>query len=167
MSRVEVIPNVLTACNLLLGVVALIMAINGNYTVGGILILCAALLDRFDGMVARRYNAETDFGREFDSLADIVSFGIAPGALMYCLVSGAFGLLGLICCCAFTLCGGLRLARYNTTPAGAYYQGVPITACGAILTLLVLLAPNHPLAIMAASLVLSLAMISTVRIPRI
>ena len=167
MKRIEIIPNIITSVNLLLGILALINILNGNYVMGSALIFFAALTDRFDGMIARRYNAATDFGKEFDSLADIISFGVAPAALMYCTVSEERAIAGLICFCLFTLCGGLRLARYNLSNAVDYYQGIPITICGTILALIVLIAPNQQIIILTVSLLLALAMISKIRIPRL
>ena len=167
MSRVEIIPNVITATNLLLGILALISVFNGYYVLGSALVLLAAFIDRFDGMIARRYNAVTDFGKEFDSLADIISFGVAPAALMYCTVADERALAGVICFCLFTLCGGLRLARYNLSTATDSFQGIPITVCGAILALIVLIAPNQQIVILTVSLLLALAMISKIRIPRL
>jgi CDP-diacylglycerol--serine O-phosphatidyltransferase len=167
LSRVELIPNVFTAATLLLGVLALINIINGNHMMGIGLIVLAALTDRFDGMLARRYNAETAFGKEFDSLADIVSFGVAPAMLMYCTISEELGLVALICCCLYTLCGGLRLARYNLTAPSEYFQGIPITVCGTILAIIVFLAPNQEIVILAVSFILALAMISKIKFRKI
>lgn len=166
MSRIEIVPNICTAANLLLGVVALANTLSHNYTMSIILIILAALMDRFDGMLARRYNATSAFGKEFDSLADMVSFGIAPAALMYNSVAGNWSLTGLVCFCIFTLCGGLRLARYNVSCTSSFFQGIPITVCGTTLAIIVLLIPNH-IVILVASFILALAMISTIRIPKI
>ncbi|MDF9408571.1 CDP-diacylglycerol--serine O-phosphatidyltransferase [Pelotomaculum isophthalicicum JI] len=166
MSRIAIVPNICTAANLLLGVVALANTLSHNYTMSIILIILAALMDRFDGMLARRYNAASAFGKEFDSLADMVSFGIAPAALMYSSVAGNWSLAGLVCFCIFTLCGGLRLARYNVSCTPSYFQGIPITVCGTALAIIVLLIPSH-IVLLVASFILALAMISTLRIPKI
>ena len=167
MRTVEIIPNAITAVNLLLGILALINMFNENYIMAASMILIAALSDRFDGYIARRYNAETDFGKEFDSLADIVSFGVAPAALVYCIVSTEYAIAGIVCFCVFTLCGGLRLARYNITSDKDYFQGIPITVCGTILALMVLIAPKQQIVILLVSFLLALSMISKIRIPRI
>lgn len=167
MRTVEIFPNAITAINLLLGILALIYMFNDNLLMAATMIIIAALTDRFDGYIARRYNAETDFGKEFDSLADIISFGVAPAALMYCTVASDHAFAGLICFCLFTLCGGLRLARYNLSTDKEYFQGIPITVCGAILTLLVLIAPEQKIIVLLISFLLALAMISKIRIPKI
>lgn len=166
MNRIELIPNIFTAANLLLGVAALASTLNQRYDISVILILLAALADRFDGMLARHYHVVSEFGKQLDSLADIVSFGIAPAALMYNTVVGEWPLAGLFCFCLYTLCGGLRLARYNLSPSSSFFQGVPITVCGAILALLVLFVPNT-MVLLGTSILLALAMISKIRIPKI
>jgi len=165
-SRIEIIPHICTAANLLLGVIALANIINHNYQLSTILIILAALMDRFDGILARRYNTVSAFGKEFDSLSDIVSFGVAPAALMYSSLVEIWSLAGLVCFCIFILCGGLRLARYNVSNTSSFFQGVPITICGAILAIIVLLVPNHTV-VLASSFILALAMISTIRVPKI
>jgi len=165
-SRIEIVPQIFTAANLILGVIALANIFNHNYQLSIFLIILAALVDRFDGVLARRYNAVSVFGKEFDSLADMVSFGVAPAALMYSSLAGKWSLVGLVCFSIFTLCGGLRLARYNVSGTSSFFQGVPITICGSTLAVVVLLVHNHAV-ILASSFILSLAMISTVRIPKI
>lgn len=165
-SRLAIVPNLCTAANLLLGVVALVNIFNHNLQMGAVFIILAALMDRIDGFLARRYKAASAFGKEFDSLADMVSFGIAPGALMYVALAEAWSPAGMFCLCLFVLCGGLRLARYNITSATDYFQGVPITFCGAVLAVIALLVPNQTV-VLAVSCVLSLAMISNIRLPRI
>lgn len=166
MNKIKIIPNVCTAANLLLGILALAYTLNHNYTVSVVLIALAALTDRIDGMLARRFDAESDFGKEFDSLADMVSFGVAPAALMYCSVVEKWSLAGLICFCTFILCGGVRLARYNVSGVSSFFQGVPITVCGTVLALIVLFIPNQ-IAVLITGFVLALAMVSKVRIPKI
>ncbi|MDD4170518.1 MAG: CDP-diacylglycerol--serine O-phosphatidyltransferase [Desulfotomaculaceae bacterium] len=159
-------PNICTAINLLLGVVALANMFDGNYNVSIVLILIAALIDRFDGIVARRYHAASTFGKEFDSLADLISFGVAPGALMYCSVGGMWGIVALFLFGLFALCGGLRLARYNLSENPSYFQGVPITLAGSILVIIIYFQPGSAL-ILVSSFLLALAMISNIRIPKI
>jgi len=131
------------------------------------LIIIAAVLDRFDGILARRYDAATAFGKEFDSLADLVSFGVAPAFLLYGNMTDKWHPAGLACFAFFTLCGAFRLARFNVTGGGSYFQGVPITIGGSILAVLVILLHNFPAFVIAAGIVASLAMVSTVRIPKI
>lgn len=166
MSRVEIIPNVCTAANLLLGITAIAAVINQNFQLSVILIVLAAVLDRADGILARRYNAVTAFGKEFDSLADLVSFGVAPAALLYSTVIEKWNVAGLVCFALFTLCGAFRLARFNVSSNPSFFQGVPITIAGAVLAVVVILIPN-PTAVLASGFLLSLAMVSTIRIPKV
>lgn len=159
-------PNICTAANLLLGVIALANVFGCNYNLSVVLILIAAIIDRADGMLARHYNAVTEFGKEFDSLADLVSFGVAPGALLYSTVAGEWSPAALVCFGAFALCGGLRLARYNLCESPAYFQGVPITIAGSLLAIIIYFQPGQAF-ILGSGFLLALAMISNIRIPKI
>jgi len=163
----ELLPNICTAANLLLGVLAITSVINYNFQLSVVLIVLAAILDRFDGALARHCNVVSSFGKEFDSLADLVSFGVAPAALLYSsALMHDLSIPGLFCFLLFTLCGALRLARFNVTPPTPFFLGVPITAAGAILAVLVLLLPNITISLVLC-IVLAFLMISTVRIPKI
>jgi CDP-diacylglycerol--serine O-phosphatidyltransferase len=167
MSRLEIIPQLCTAANLLLGVTAITCVINNNIQLSVALIVLAAILDRADGILARRFNAVSTFGKEFDSLSDLVSFGVAPAVLLYSTaLQNHLGIPGLFCFMLFTLCGALRLARFNVTPSTTFFLGVPITAAGAILAILVLLVPG-PTPILVLSIILSLLMVSNIRIPKL
>lgn len=166
MSRLEIIPNLFTGANLLFGVLAIAAVFNQNFVMSVVFIVFAAVLDRFDGLLARRYNAVSAFGRELDSLADLVSFGVAPSALLYANMTEKWSYAGLACFAFFTLCGAFRLARYNISGGTSYFQGLPITIGGAILAVLVILFHN-PAVTLTASIIIALAMISTIRIPKI
>jgi CDP-diacylglycerol--serine O-phosphatidyltransferase len=155
-----------TASNLLLGVTAIAAVTNQNFRLSAILIVLAALLDRADGILARRCNAVSAFGKEFDSLADLVSFGVAPSVLLYNTLMGNWNAAALACFALFTLCGAFRLARFNVSSNPSSFQGVPITIAGSVLAVLAVLIPNSTV-ILAAGFILSLAMISTIRIPKI
>ena len=166
MNRVEIIPNLCTAANLLLGVSAITAVLNFNLSLSVILILLAAVLDRFDGMLARRFDAVTSFGKEFDSLSDLISFGVAPAVLLYSSAQSAYlSTPGYFCLLLFILCGALRLARFNVTPADNYFTGLPIPAAGAVLAILVFIIPSAMVALIL-SVILSLLMISNFRIPK-
>lgn len=163
---IKIMPSVCTAGNLLCGVFALAAAFGQDYRRCVAFILAAALLDRLDGLVARRYNVTSSFGREFDSLADLVSFGVAPAALVYRLLAATWSVPALACFGAFVLCGAFRLARFNVTPGGAYFRGLPITAGGSLLAVAVLVIPSPAVAILSTA-ALSLAMVSSARVPKI
>lgn len=161
------LPNLCTAANLLLGVMAIAAAFQHHFELSVSLIIIAAVLDRADGILARRYDAATAFGKEFDSLADLISFGVAPAALLYGNMTDKWQPAGLVCFAFFTLCGAFRLARFNVSSDTSYFQGVPITIGGSVLAALVILLRNFPAGIIAAGIIASLAMISTIRIPKI
>lgn len=167
MNRGGIIPNLCTAANLLLGVSAITAVLNFNLSLSVILILLAAILDRFDGILARRFDAVSSFGKEFDSLSDLVSFGVAPAVLLYSSAQSDYlSTPGYFCLLLFILCGALRLARFNITPANNYFTGLPITAAGAVLAILVFIIPSA-MVVLILSVILSLLMISNLRIPKL
>lgn len=129
------IANILTLMNLSLGILSIIYILNGNGHVSVLMIFLAALLDWFDGKVARKLNITSDFGKQLDSLCDLVSFGIAPALLLYSSVLYEFGNPGMWMTILFILCGAIRLARFNVTIFSGSFVGLPITAAGCILTL--------------------------------
>ncbi|MDR7072839.1 CDP-diacylglycerol--serine O-phosphatidyltransferase [Fictibacillus barbaricus] len=125
--------NFLTLINLSLGALALLFMINNDLKIGFILIFLAGLFDRFDGMVARKLNIESEFGKQLDSLCDLISFGIAPAFLIYQAVLHQFGVPGMIFTIIFIVCGAIRLARFNITEFTGSFVGVPITVAGCLM----------------------------------
>jgi len=135
------IPNMVTQGNLYCGFLSIGFAANGQFNNAAILILIGMMLDSMDGRLARMLKADSDLGKELDSLADIVTFGIAPAFLVYYTYFFQFGLLGHAIAGLFPLFGAYRLARFNVQSSKAssnYFTGVPITAAGGILALLTL-----------------------------
>jgi len=181
------VPNGLTSLSLLLGLSSIVTVQFGNLEFAAWLIVWCGLLDTLDGVVARLLKATSDFGAEFDSMADLVSFGVAPGILVLNAgmqlggieyESGQFWVL-LVACGVFALTGAMRLARFNLTsdvPHGGWFTGVPITVCGGGLLssmVLVLIYHNDIAALMPLHLylpilmfVLAILMISRVRFPK-
>ena len=127
--------NILTIGNLAFGGAALMAALNGAYSFSVLFIFIAALLDRFDGIVARKFNQESDLGKQLDSMSDIISFGVAPAILMYQLVLSDFGIAGMAFTVIYIASGAFRLARFNISDANGFFTGLPITAAGTIITL--------------------------------
>ena len=181
------IPNSFTALSLLLGVGSIVTGQLGNLELAGWMIVWCGLLDVMDGLTARLLKATSDFGAEFDSMADLVSFGVAPGMLVlqagityggFELFSGAFWVL-LISVGVFVLCGAMRLARFNL-PVGkappGWFVGIPITgAGGGLVSTGVILLVRYPEIAQAmplhaylpvAMFALAVAMISTLRFPK-
>ncbi|MBR2208493.1 MAG: CDP-diacylglycerol--serine O-phosphatidyltransferase, partial [Synergistaceae bacterium] len=119
-----------TSGNLLCGVFSLMMTLNEKYTVAAWLIFFAVLFDGFDGKVARMLGGGSQFGLEFDSLADLVSFGVAPAILLYQVSVRSVNLLGVVAASFFALCVALRLARFNIVHVPGPFQGLPCPAGG-------------------------------------
>ena len=143
------VPNTVTAANMMLGASAVLTIVAGYYETGGWLILLGVLLDKMDGTSARMLKASSAFGVEFDSLADLVTFGVAPATLVFAVVGGhipfiqtwSLVLLG-VSCGAYVLASAVRLARFNLdAQSGGYgvYFGIPMPlAASALVTVLML-----------------------------
>jgi len=182
------IPNSITAASLLLGVGSVITSSLGDLELAGWMIVWCGLLDVLDGVAARLLKATSTFGAEFDSMADLVSFGIAPAVLVFSagmkiggvrLETPSFWVLS-IAVGVFVLAGAMRLARFNLTsdePRTGWFLGVPITVAGGGLTsTAIILLVKYP--DIAASLplrlylpvmmfVLALGMVSKLRFPKL
>ncbi|MGI9222118.1 MAG: CDP-diacylglycerol--serine O-phosphatidyltransferase [Woeseiaceae bacterium] len=135
------IPSSITALSLLLGLCSIVTTQVGELEFAAWLIVWCGLLDTLDGVAARVLKATSSFGAEFDSMADLVAFGVAPAILVFNLglqyggvdvETGQFWVL-LLACGVFVLAGAMRLARFNLTsdvPHGGWFTGIPITAAG-------------------------------------
>jgi CDP-diacylglycerol--serine O-phosphatidyltransferase len=181
------IPNSVTALSLLLGLGSIVMAQVGDLEFAAWLIVWCGLLDTLDGMAARLLKATSSFGAEFDSMADLVSFGVAPAILVFNaglqlagidLESGQFWVL-IVACGVFVLAGAMRLARFNLAtdqPRTGWFTGVPITvAGGGLISSLILVLIRHddisilfPLHLYFPVLmfVLAIMMVSRLRFPK-
>ncbi|MGL4569519.1 MAG: CDP-diacylglycerol--serine O-phosphatidyltransferase [Clostridium sp.] len=137
------IPNVFTFINLSCGVLSLLSTFEGKYVQSALLILLAGFVDRYDGRVARYLQVSSELGKELDSLADLVSFGVAPSILIFVLFGlegfGPFGLFGYAILLAFPICGAFRLARYNTSAFDGVFKGIPITIAGCFMAFFALI----------------------------
>ncbi len=126
------VPSFFTLMNLFSGFLAIISISDGEFVRGAWLIALAGLFDVFDGLMARLANATSDFGIELDSISDMVSFGVAPGFLIYTWSLHELGLVGLIVSALPPLCGAVRLARFNVNarlePTKDSFIGLPIPA---------------------------------------
>lgn len=141
--RKSCIPNVFTFINLSCGILSILSVMNEKYLIASVFVLLAGLVDRYDGRIARFLNVSSDLGKELDSLADLVSFGVAPSILIYTLFElnepGFLGIIGLIILLVFPICGAFRLARYNTAQFDGVFTGIPITIVGCFMALFSLL----------------------------
>lgn len=163
------LPNICTLGNLYCGFLSIGYAANGQFKNAAVLVLIGMMLDSIDGRLARMLQAESRLGKELDSLADIVTFGVAPCFLVYYTIFFNNGLLGFAVSGLFPLFGAYRLARFNISSekeAGSYFTGVPITAAGGILALLTLFNDHVPSMITTVIYTaLCFLMVSTIKIP--
>ena len=171
---IYIVPNLFTTGNLFCGLYAILAVFGANYMKAAVAILVALIFDMLDGSSARWTKTTSQFGVEYDSLADLVSFGVAPGVLIYAWALSGYGFLGEAVAFAFVGCGALRLARYNVmtgTTDNRYFQGLPIPAAASILASLVLL-DHHilrlglevmPIVTLSVAFVLAFLMVSTIK----
>ncbi len=134
---VYLLPNFITSLSLFSGFLALIWASAGRYEEAALAILFSALMDGLDGKVARLTNTASEFGIQYDSLSDLVAFGVAPSILMWHWHLHAYGRFGIAICFIYTACAALRLARFNVSTAVTnkkFFIGLPSPAagCGAV-----------------------------------
>jgi len=128
---VYILPNLVTTGSLFAGFYGIVATMNGNYSLAAWFILISAIFDALDGKVARLTGTTSRFGVEYDSLADLVAFGVAPGLLMYAWALKPFGKLGWLAAFLYVVCGALRLARFNVqvdTVESKRFVGLPIPA---------------------------------------
>ena len=133
---IYILPNLFTTGALFAGFYAITSAMGGQFSTAAIAIFAAMILDGLDGRVARLTNTQSEFGAQYDSLSDMVSFGAAPALVMYLWAFSSLGKLGLFAAFIHMAGGALRLARFNTQLTSAdkrYFQGLPSPAAAAIL----------------------------------
>ena len=171
---VYLLPNLLTTANLFSGFYAIVSVMSANYFRAAIAILIAIVFDSLDGLIARYTKSSSRFGLEYDSLADLISFGVAPGLLIYTWALNGYGRLGWVAAFLFVACGALRLARYNVQAAGGdgrYFTGLPIPAAAGLIAATVLLDDYilrlgkevRPILILVMVLLLAFLMVSELR----
>lgn len=160
--------NIITLMNLSFGIIAIIFILEGLGHISLVFILLAAIFDRYDGMVARHFNTESAFGKELDSLCDLVSFGIAPALLIYVTVFSEMLWIGVLVTVFYILAGAIRLARYNVSEFNGVFCGVPITVAGVILALSYFIDPYMKDGFyVILMLILTYLMVSSMRITKI
>lgn len=130
---VFLLPNMITTLSMFLGFLSMVWAVQGRFEEACMAILVSALMDGLDGKVARLTNTASEFGVQYDSLADLVAFGLAPAMLLWQWQLQAFGRLGVAAAFIYAACGALRLARFNVSAAAVgkrFFIGLPIPAGG-------------------------------------
>ncbi len=170
---IYILPNLFTAGSLFAGFYCMVSTVNGDFRTAALWILASSIFDGLDGKVARLTGTSSKFGVEFDSLADVVSFGAAPGLLMYCWALRPFGRLGWLAGFLFLVCAALRLARFNVqvdTVESKRFVGLPTPAAASMVSATVLFfyhmgwpASYNKLLILVLIYFLALLMVSNVR----
>lgn len=167
----SMVPHMFTMANLAFGVGSILLTMKGDFRLASMMVAGSLVADGLDGRLARLFKADGAFGKELDSLADVVAFGTAPAILLYQMFLHQLGLVGLLVTILFPVCGALRLARFNIVKTSGFFLGVPITAAGSLLSLLafytVQKTTEEPLLILFPFVVVILAylMISSIPYP--
>lgn len=142
---IYLLPNAFTTSALFAGFYGMIAALNGRFEVAAIAVLIAMILDSLDGRIARMTNTTSAFGAEYDSMSDMVSFGLAPSLIVYewslsTMTRAGFGQLGWVAAFLYTACAALRLARFNVQVGIAdkrFFQGLASPSAAALMILMV------------------------------
>lgn len=139
-------PNLITTLSLLSGFYSVLASTDGKFYQASLAIFLSAILDGADGRVARMLNAQSPFGEQYDSLADMLAFGVAPAILIYSFALQPLGRIGLGCAFVFTACGAFRLARFNVqvgTVDKKYFVGLASPLAAILVTAAVMVAIDH------------------------
>ena len=172
---IYLLPNLFTSASLFGGFYAIIATINGRYEAAAVAVVISAVFDGLDGRIARFTQTTSRFGTEYDSLSDLVAFGVAPGILAFKWGLEPFGRLGWLAAFMYVICGALRLARFNVQKnivEPDYFKGLPIPAAACFISSCILFAgvlgdlfENRPLIIIFMIYVLSFLMVSSIHYP--
>jgi CDP-diacylglycerol--serine O-phosphatidyltransferase len=163
---IYLLPTMFTVANLFCGYSSIVQAARGNFDLAAVLIIIAGILDGLDGRIARLTGTTSDFGLQFDSLADIVSFGLAPALLVYHWALHPFGRFGWLLAFLFVVCAAMRLARFNIQSSRGdkrYFAGLPSPPAAGSLACVVFAFPDASAAgltlVPAALLTVTLALL--------
>jgi CDP-diacylglycerol--serine O-phosphatidyltransferase len=172
---VFILPNLFTTGNLFCGFWAIISVFQEKFFYAGVAILLASGFDILDGKVARLSGATSKFGVQYDSLADLVSFGVAPALLAFNWALRPYGKFGWLAAFLFVVCGALRLARFNVESSSGeakYFKGLPIPVAASMIALTILLYYRlietgwvRDIAVLVMIYALAFLMVSTIRYP--
>ncbi len=169
-----ILPNLFTATSAFLGIISVLASVQGDYDKAVIYIMLSLVFDGLDGRVARLTKTTSKFGAEFDSLADIVAFGVAPAILFYYSVGHNYGKLGSLVTAMYVVFGAIRLARFNVTSATSepsVFIGVPIPTAAVVVAMWIMVYDKYPifkgfeLLMVVCMVFLSFLMVSNVRYP--
>ena len=158
--------NVVTIGNILSGFISIMFTLRADYANAVLAIFAALLFDGLDGRVARFLDNTSEFGKELDSLSDVVSFGVAPALLVYSTALSPIGLLGAAASASLVVAGAVRLARFNILKGLKHFVGLPIPVAGVFISSLVYTETNiAPKTLAILSIIIAYLMISKVRYP--
>ncbi|WP_141532262.1 CDP-diacylglycerol--serine O-phosphatidyltransferase [Bacillus cereus] len=158
------IPNMITIANFVCGLLAIYAVFAHDIYLGAVFIITGMLFDFFDGMVARKLDSVSEIGGELDSFADLVTFGVAPSILAYSIALKDLQSIGMLCALAYSVCGMLRLARFNTQQSKLpTFIGMPIPF--AAMCLLILCFLNNPVSVAFGTCILAYLMVSKIKFP--
>ncbi len=169
-----IFPNLFTAASAFLGVISILASVKGDFEKAVIYIFLSLVFDGLDGRIARFTKTMSKFGAEFDSLADIVAFGVAPAMLFYFSVGAQFGKLGSLLAGMYVVFGAIRLARFNITSnqnEPSVFIGVPIPTAAIVISMWVMMYNKYSFfigyefVILLIQILLSFLMVSNVRYP--
>lgn len=172
---VYVLPSLFTLANMVCGFYAIVLAIHGDFLNAALAIIAAYVADALDGRIARMTGTTSEFGVEFDSLADLCTFCIAPAILIYMRWLSDIPRLGWVCAFVYVACGAIRLARFNahdTTTDSTYFNGLPSPVASAGAVSLILLderifpGETHAATVAPwACVIMAILMVSSIRYP--
>lgn len=167
------LPNFFTAASIFLGMLSIVKASQGNFETSAWLIMAATIFDGLDGRIARLTNTMSNFGAEFDSLADIVAFGVAPAMLLFFYIGHDYGKFGFLVTALFVIFGAIRLARFNSASQNkepSVFIGLPIPAAASAVSMGVLFLLDYKFKnlhtlFLITTLMISILMVSHIRYP--
>ncbi|MBI3304027.1 MAG: CDP-diacylglycerol--serine O-phosphatidyltransferase [Deltaproteobacteria bacterium] len=171
---VYLLPSLCTTTGLFSGFYAIILTLDGKYLLAAVAILVAQVLDSLDGRIARMTKTSSHFGLEYDSLSDLVAFGVAPGILVYKWALKPWGVWGWLAASLYVVCGALRLARFNVQVNAVEKQsfvGLPVPAAASLISTIVLMyyflggqgATNKHIVLLLVIYALAVLMVSNIR----
>ena len=170
---IYILPNMFTSFNLFCGFYSIVASVDGKYVTAAAAIIIAGVFDLLDGKIARATRTTSKFGVEYDSLADLISFGLAPGLMMYLWALKPLGRVGWLAAFLFMACGSLRLARFNTQVgriSSDFFVGLPIPAAAGMNAVTVLIfdkflltGNQYPIAVLLMLYMLAFLMVSSIK----
>jgi CDP-diacylglycerol--serine O-phosphatidyltransferase len=171
---INILPRLFTTGNIFCGFFAFVAVLNGKFDTAAWAIVLAIIFDGLDGRIARLTKTVSEFGSQYDSLADIISFGMAPAFLIYVWKLKPFGQVGWMAAFLFLLCGALRLARFNSMDPeerGSHFVGLPIPGAAAVIATIVIFSEDRyfpsvqPVVMVVVAYVLAFLMVSNIKYP--